>query len=95
MTIHEIKKTDQMRRKRNLILQTEDVTIYDDDLIGYIPNNTRVGGFITAVNNHNSAERWKEWKWYRHTDGTMFNDKDYVIDMLLGFVGDLHIKDSL
>lgn len=82
------------RQKRYLILQTEDVTIYNDELLSHIPKSMKIGGFITAVNNHNFEERWKEWKWYLHEDGTMFNDKDHVIDMLLNFVGNLHIKDS-
>lgn len=82
------------RQKGCLILQTEDVTIYNDDLLNHVPNSMKIGGFITAVNNHNFEERWKEWKWYRHENGTMLNDKDYVIDMLLNFVGNLHIKDS-
>ena len=82
------------RQKRYLIMQTEDVTIYNDELLSHAPNSMKIGGFITAVNNHNFEERWKEWKWYRYEDGTMFNDKEYVIDMLLNFVGNLHIKDS-
>lgn len=76
-----------------LIMQTEDVSIYNYELLDHAPNNMRIGGFITAINNHNSERRWKEWKWYRHEDGIMFNDKDYVIDMLANFVGNLHIKD--
>lgn len=82
------------RQKKSLILQTEDVTIYNDELSSHVPNSMKIGGFITAVNNHNLEERWKEWKWYRHDDGTMFNDRDRVIDMLFNFVGKLHLKDS-
>ena len=82
------------RQKKSLILQTEDVTIYNDELSSHVPNSMKIGGFITVVNNHNFEERWKEWKWCKHEDGTMFNDRDRVIDMLANFVGRLHLKDS-
>ena len=83
-----------MKRKRGcLIMQTEDVSVYNDELFSCPPSSKKIGGFITAINNHNGEERWKEWKWYQHEDGAMFNDKDCVIDMLANFVGNLHIKD--
>lgn len=77
-----------------LIMQTDDVSVYDAETFIRTPSNMKIGGFITAVNNHNREQRWKEWKWYQHEDGTMFNDKDHVIDMLANFVGNLHIKDQ-
>ena len=82
------------RQKGRLIIQTEDVSVYNNELFTDPPNSMKIGGFITAVNNHNGEEHWKEWKWYQCDDGTMFNDKDYVIDMLANFVGNLHIEDS-
>lgn len=82
------------RQKGCLIIQTEDISVYNDELFSRPPSSKKIGGFITVVNNHNSEERWKEWKWYQYEDGTMFNDKDYVIDMLSNFVGNLHLKDS-
>lgn len=81
------------RQKACLIMQTEDVTVYVDGSTSSVPNSMKIGGFVTVVNNYNSEERWKEWKWYKHKDGTMFNDRDHVIDMLVNFVGNLHIKD--
>ena len=74
-------------------MQTEDVSIYNDELLNYTPSSLKIGGFISAINNHNGERRWKEWKWYQHEDGTMFNDKNYVIDMLANFVGKLHMVD--
>ena len=83
-----------MKREKNyLIMATEDVSIYVDELAFRIPSSKKIGGFITVVNNHNGEERWKEWKWYRHEDGTMFNDMDYVVNMLVNTVGKLHLKD--
>lgn len=82
------------RQKACLIMQTEDVTVYVDGSTSSVPNSMRIGGFVTVVNNHNSEERWKEWKWYQYEDGTMFNDRERVIDMLVNFVGNLHIKDQ-
>ena len=81
------------RQKACLIMKTEDVTVYADELTYSVPSSMKIGGFVTVVNNHNGEERWKEWKWYKYEDGTMFNNKDYVIDMLSNFVGNLHIKD--
>jgi hypothetical protein len=75
-----------MQGKQYLIMQDEDISVYNEALIDYVPSNMKIGGYITAINNHNHESRWKEWKWYRHEDGTMFNDKDYVIDMLSNFV---------
>lgn len=76
-----------------LIMQTEDVSIYSDELLNQTPSSMKIGGFITAINNYNGERRWKEWKWYQHEDGTMFSDKNYVIDMLANFVGKLHMVD--
>ena len=81
------------RQIGHLIMQTDDVSVYDAETFIRTPSNMKIGGFITAVNNHNGEQRWKEWKWYQYEDGTMFNDKDHVIDMLTNFVGNLHIKD--
>lgn len=80
------------RQKTYLITQTEDVTVYADETFN-VPSNMIIGGYITVVNNHNSEERWQEWKWYKHEDETMFNDRQYVIDMLVNFVSNLHLKD--
>ena len=64
--------------KKVLIMQDEDISVYNED--------NRLGGIITVVNNHNNESRYKEWRWYQYNDGTMFNDKKYVIDMLSNFV---------
>lgn len=76
------------RQKECLIIQTEDVTVYVDET-SRVPSSKNIGGFVTAVNNHNGEERWKEWKWYKHDDGTMFNDRERVINMLSDFVRQL------
>ena len=81
------------RQKACLIMQTEDVTVYTDESTSSVPSSRKIGGFVTVVNNHNGEERWKEWKWYQYEDETMFNDREYVIDMLVNFVGNLHLKD--
>ena len=70
------------QRKKDLIKQDEDISVYNENLIDYVPSRKCIGGYITVVNNHNNERCWKEWKWYRCDDGTMFNDKDSVIDML-------------
>jgi hypothetical protein len=80
------------RQKECLITQTKDVTVYADETSN-VPSSMKIGGYITVVNNHNSEERWKEWKWYKYEDGTIFNDRQYVIDMLVNFVSNLHLKD--
>lgn len=80
-------------KKKYLIMRTEDVSVYVDELAFRIPSSKKIGGFITVVNNHNNEERWKEWKWYQHEDGTMFNDQAHVLQMLVNFVGNLHLKD--
>lgn len=77
------------QRKKDLIMRDEDISVYNEDLIDHVPNDKRIGGYITVVNNRNNDKRWKEWKWYRCDDGTMFNDKDIVIDMLSDFVRQL------
>ena len=81
------------RQKACLTLQTENVAVYVDETTSSIPSSMKIGGFVTVVNNHNGEERWKEWKWYKHKDGTMFNDRDRVIDMLVNFVSNLHMED--
>ena len=81
------------RQKACLVMQTEDVSVYVDGLTSIVPNSMKIGGFVTVKNNHNGEERWKEWKWYQYEDGTMFNDRDRVIDMLVNFVGDLYMED--
>ena len=75
-----------MQGKQYLIIQDEDISVYNEELLDYVPSNMRIGGYITVINNRNNESRWKEWKWYQHEDGTMFNDKDCVIDMLSNFV---------
>ena len=65
-----------------LIMQDEDISVYERKLIDYVPNHMKLGGYITVVNNHNGEKRWKEWRWFQYDNGQMFNDKAYVIDML-------------
>lgn len=79
-----------MRRyEKVLIMQDEDISVYNEDFINHVPNHIRLGGVITVVNNHNNEYRYKEWKWFQCDDGTMFNDKKHVIDMLSDFVRQL------
>ena len=75
-----------MKYEKCLIMQDEDITIHEEKLINCVPNHMRLGGYITAINNHSLEKRWKEWKWYKHDDGTMFNDRERVINMLSDFV---------
>lgn len=75
-----------MKHKEYLIMQDKDISVYNKEFIDYVPSNMRIGGVITVVNNHNNESRHKEWKWYRYNDGTMFNDKKHVIDMLMNYV---------
>lgn len=77
------------KREKILIMQDEDISVYNEDFLSYIPNSMRIGGVITVVNNHNNESRHKEWKWFRYDNGQMFNDKAYVIDMLSDFVREL------
>lgn len=80
------------KREKVLIMQDEDISVYNEDFLSYVPNSKRIGGVITVVNNHNNESRHKEWKWYQyHDDGTMFNDKKYVIDILSDFVRQLKV----
>ena len=72
--------------KKVLIMQDEDISVYNED--------NRLGGIITVVNNHNNESRYKEWRWYQYSDGTVFNDKKYVIDMLSNFVRQLIDKEK-
>ena len=69
-----------------LIMQDEDISVYNEDFLSCVPNGRRIGGIITVVNNHNNESVCKDWKWYQYSDGTVFNDKKYVIDMLSNFV---------
>lgn len=82
------------KREKVLIMQDKNLSVYNEDFLSYVPNSMKIGGVITVVNNHNNESRYKEWKWYQYEDGTIFNDKDYVIDMLSNFVRKLHLKDS-
>ena len=80
------------KREKVLIMQDEDISVYNEDFLSYVPNSKRIGGVITVVNNHNNESRHKEWKWYQyHDSGQMFNDKAYVIDMLSDFVRQLKV----
>ena len=74
------------KHEKVLIMQDEDISVYDEKFINYIPSNMRIGGVITVVNNYNNESRHKEWKWYKYEDGTVSNDRKYVIDMLMNFV---------
>ena len=80
------------KREKVLIMQDEDISVYNENFLSYVPNSMRIGGVITVVNNHNNESRHKEWKWYQyHDNGQMFNDKAYVIDMLSDFVRELKV----
>ena len=74
------------KHEKVLIMEDEDISVYNEDFLTCIPNNMKIGGVITVVNNHNNESRHKEWKWFQRDDGQMFNDKAYVIDMLSDFV---------
>lgn len=77
------------KREKILIMQDDDISVYNEDFLSYAPDHKCIGGHITVVNNHNNEKRWKEWKWFQCDDGTMFNDKAYVIDMLSNCVRQL------
>lgn len=79
------------KREKVLIMQDEDISVYNEDFLSYVPNSMRIGGVITVVNNHNNESRHKEWKWFQYDNGQMFNDKSYVIDMLSDFVRQLKV----
>lgn len=79
------------KREKVLIMQDEDISVYNEDFFYYVPDNMRLGGVITVVNNHNNKSRHKEWKWYRYEDGTMFNDKEHIIKMLSDFVREFEV----
>lgn len=79
------------KREKVLIMQDKDISIYNEDFISHVPSSMRIGGVITVVNNHNNESRYKEWKWFQCDDGTMFNDKNHVINMLSGFVRQLMV----
>lgn len=50
------------KREKILIVQNEDISVYNEDFPSYIPNSMRIGGVVTVVNNHNNESRHKEWK---------------------------------
>ena len=77
------------KHEKVLIMQDEDISVYNEDFLSYVPNSMKIGGVITVVNNHNDESRHKEWKWFQYDNGQMFNDKAYVIDMLSDFVRQL------
>ena len=77
------------KREKVLIIQDEDISVYNEDFLSYVPSSKSIGGVITVVNNHSNESRHKEWKWFRCGDETMFNDRKYVIDMLSNYVRQL------
>ncbi len=77
------------KHEKVLIMQDEDISVYNEDFLSCVPNSMKIGGVITVVNNHNNESRHKEWKWFQYDNGQMFNDKSYVIDMLSDFVRQL------
>lgn len=77
---------NMQKYEKVLIMRDEDISVYNEDFLSHIPNSMKIGGVITVVNNHNNESRHKEWKWFACDDGTVFNDKEHVIDMLSGFV---------
>lgn len=77
------------KHEKVLIMQDEDISVYNEDFLSCVPNGMKIGGVITVVNNHNNESRHKEWKWFQYDNGQMFNDKSYVIDMLSDFVRQL------
>lgn len=79
------------KHEKVLIMQDEDISVYNEDFLSCVPSSMRIGGVITVVSNHNNKSRHKEWKWFQYDDGTMFNDKNHVIDMLSGFVRQLKV----
>ena len=74
-------------KPRELIFKDDDITVYEESET----LNKRIGGYIYVINNHTREHRYKEWKWYKQKDGTVFNDREYVIYMLSSFVRRLHI----
>lgn len=80
--------------KEWLVSGDKDISVYNKELIKYIPDCMRIGGYIIVVNKHNKEKRHKAWKWYKNEDGMMVNDKKYVIDMLSSFVRQLHINNQ-
>ena len=79
---------------KKLIYKDDDISIYEKRFTNTIPNSRCIGGHIYIVNNHNNEQRWKEWKWYSYEDGTMFNDREYVIHMLTDIVSKLHLAEE-
>ena len=69
-----------------LIFKDNDISVYEQRCIKCLPIQNCIGVYIYVINNYNNVMRWKEWKWYKYKDGTSFNDREYVIDMLLNFV---------
>ena len=78
---NKILRGNMRKHEKVLIMQDEDISIYNEDFLSCIPSDKCIGGVITVIDNHNNEIRFKEWKWFKHEDGTMFNDKDYVINM--------------
>lgn len=68
--------------KENLIMSTKNFSVYEE-LTNNVQSERKIGGYITVVDNNNNEKCWKEWKWFRINDGTYFNDRDDVIEMLL------------
>lgn len=79
------------KRDKVLIMKDEDISVYNEDFLTCIPNSMKIGGVITVVNNHNNESLYKEWKWFQHDNGQMFNDKAYVIDILSNYVRQLKV----
>ena len=89
------------KRIGRLIMQTENVSVYEEERCSNAPNINEqacgiiaIGGIIRVVNNHNNKMHWKEWKWFQAEDGTVFNNKDYVVNMLINLIENLHIKED-
>ena len=68
--------------KENLIISNKIFSVYERTT-NNAPSERKIGGYITVVDNNSNKKYWKEWKWYQSNDGTCFNDRDYVIEMLL------------
>lgn len=66
-----------------LIMQDDDVSVYEKKAYGVYPSNRRVGGTIEVINNRTNEMHWKEWRWYVTEDGRTFNNRQDVIEMLV------------
>lgn len=69
-----------------LIMQNDDVSVYEKEVYGVHPYDRQVGGTIEVVNNHTNEMRWKEWRWYVTEDGQTFNNRQDVIEILVSTV---------